>query len=235
MRLKRARHWLHARQPWTPKPASGADAAAQVAWAWAWRLGPSGGCGKRGRGAGRRGAFRDLGTHIDGPPLLSLLPGYAAWLEARLLAASPGRATSPPGRAPLPDVVPVTGAPRVRRHERSRTRARKSEKSRHGRVSGHCLGLALALLVLSFGFRHNVLTSVETQSFRFTSQRPELPAIRDRISESTMCFNSDHLLIRPYSSFSKPRINSKSIKLAFQIPQHVAKRVFAHAPPRRKS
>jgi len=35
--------------------------AARVAPAWAWRLGPSGGCGKRGRGAGRRGAFRDLG------------------------------------------------------------------------------------------------------------------------------------------------------------------------------
>jgi len=60
MRLKRALRRLHARQPWMPKPASGADAAARVAPAWAWCLGPSGGCGKRGRGAGRRGAFRDL-------------------------------------------------------------------------------------------------------------------------------------------------------------------------------
>jgi len=41
----------------------------------------------------------------DGPPALPLLPGYAAWLEAGLLAASPGRATSPPGRAPPPDPV----------------------------------------------------------------------------------------------------------------------------------
>jgi len=84
MRLKRALRRLHARQPWMPKPASGADAAARVAPAWAWRLGPSGGCGKRGRGAGRRGAFRDLGMPNDGPPALPLLPGYAAWFEAGL-------------------------------------------------------------------------------------------------------------------------------------------------------
>jgi hypothetical protein len=115
--LKRALRRLHARQPWIPKPASGADAAARVALAWAWRLGPSGGCGKRGRGAGRRGHSEISASPSDGPPALPLLPGCAALFEAGLLAVPPGRATSPLGRAPPPNPVPVTGAPRVRRRD----------------------------------------------------------------------------------------------------------------------
>jgi len=35
-------------------------------------------------------------------------------------------------------------------------------------------------------------------------------------------------------SLSKPRINSKMIKSAFQIPHHVAIRIFVCAPPRSK-
>jgi len=88
----------------------------------------SGGCGKRGRGVGEGGHSEISASPSDGPPTLPLLPGYAAWYDAWLLAASPGHATSPPGRAPPPYLVPVTGAPRVRRRERARTRAQKKRK-----------------------------------------------------------------------------------------------------------
>jgi hypothetical protein len=143
MRLKHVLCRLHARQPpWMPKPASGADAAAWVALAWAWRLGPCGGCGKRGCGAGQKDAFRDLGIAQRWAAHASAVwPRYAAWFEAGLLAESPGRAMPLPGRAPPPDPVPVAGAPRVRRRERARTRPRKSETSRHGTRIGSVLGV----------------------------------------------------------------------------------------------
>jgi hypothetical protein len=46
----------------------------------------------------------------------------------------------------------------------------------------------------------------------------------------TMGLNSDDF----YISLSKPRINSKMTKSAFQIPHHVAIRIFVYTPPRRK-
>ena len=67
-------------------------------------MGPSGGSGVAVLG---EGAFRISASPSNGQLALPLLPVYAAWYDAGLLAASPGRAQQPPGRTPLPDLVPV--------------------------------------------------------------------------------------------------------------------------------
>ena len=47
-------------------------------------------------------------------------------------------------------------------------------------------------------------------------------------------YRNGYILIVFQISLSKPRIDSKMIKSAFQIPHHVAIRVFVYAPPRGK-
>jgi hypothetical protein len=84
------------------------------------------------RCSAKGGIYEISASPSDGLPVLPLLPGYAARFEAGLLAASPGRDTSPPGRALAPDAVLLTGAQRIRRRERARTQPRHSENSPHG-------------------------------------------------------------------------------------------------------
>jgi hypothetical protein len=74
----------------------------------------------------------------DGPPALPLLPGYTAWYDA---GPTPRRATSPPGRAPPPDLVALTGAPRVRSASAPEPAPTKNEKCRHGTRIGYVLGI----------------------------------------------------------------------------------------------
>ena len=114
MRLKRA---LHARQPWIPKPASGADAAARVAVAWAWRLGPSGAAGSAVAVLGEGGIQRSRHRPAMGRPRFRCCPGT---LRCSKLGSSPCRqAALPRHRAAhhrrIP--VPVTGAPRSHRRD----------------------------------------------------------------------------------------------------------------------
>ena len=135
MRLKRALCRLHARQPWMPKPASDADAAARVAPAWAWLLGPSAGCGKRGCGAGRRRGFKDLGIAQRWARVRCVV---RSWAPRRVAApsyvASGPRATA---GSVSSDRCP-TGPPR----ERARTRPRKKRrKFSHGTRIGSFFGI----------------------------------------------------------------------------------------------
>jgi hypothetical protein len=136
MRLKRALRRLHARQPWTPKPASDAHAAARVAPACAWPLGPSWGCGKRGRGAGRRGGFTDLGI-------------AQRWARASTVARvrcvvrswAPRRVAAPSYVASGPRAT--AGSSSSDRCERVRTRPirKKRRKISHGTRIGSCFGI----------------------------------------------------------------------------------------------
>jgi len=71
MRLKRALRRIHARQPWTPKPASDAEEAARVALAWAWRLGAAG------SGVAVLGIQKTRHLPVMGRAS-AVLPGYAA-------------------------------------------------------------------------------------------------------------------------------------------------------------
>ena len=83
MRLKRALRWLHARQPWTPKPGSGAVASTRVELAWAWRLGAAG----SGVAVLGEGCHSEISASpSDGSLALPLSPGFAAWYNDGLLA-----------------------------------------------------------------------------------------------------------------------------------------------------
>jgi len=63
------------------------------------------------------------GTQGSRRPALPLLPGHAAWYDAGLLAASPGRA--PPGRAPPPPDLETVTAPHRPAGQRARTALKK--------------------------------------------------------------------------------------------------------------